>query len=243
MYQLKTHIFKKMNLWIQILNSFSFLSQKKRSTQWTWCLQHKPAYFYITVVWLPTCTKLFLGTLREHKWKSAKMLNHEALYTSLTLEKVVDRGALGHTVHVMWSCSPSLSQGRNALQYRKAVYTFCQMFWVCPFELLHLLSVTFWVYIWAVLTLPWASWSWFQAAAYTLGSDYHLLPVHFLCPRMWITFAKTDRYVHVKQYASWGHSVSQKLTVQSMSLFCKEPNSLVFFSPSGQRTSNWKCDN
>lgn len=133
---------------ISSLNSrsqfFHILSRKKRgskgpTTQWPWCLQHKPVYFYITGVWLPTCTKLFIRTLKEHKWKSAKMLNVEALYTPLTLEQAGDRGALGHTVHVTWSCSPSLSQGRKAPRYRKAVYKFYQIFWVCPFK-----HYTFW---------------------------------------------------------------------------------------------------
>lgn len=80
------------------------------------------------MVWLPTCTKLFPGTSREPKWMSAKMLNHETLYTPPTLEKVGDRGALGHRVHVTWSCSPSLSQARKALKYRKVACTFFQMF-------------------------------------------------------------------------------------------------------------------
>lgn len=123
---------------------FHISSQKNRggkgpTTQWPWCLQHKPVYFYITVVWFPICTKFFIQTLKEHKWKSIKMLNHKALYTALTLERTGDRGALGHTVHVPWNCSPSLSQGMKALKYRKAVYTFYLIFWVYPFE-----RYTFW---------------------------------------------------------------------------------------------------
>lgn len=91
---------------------------------------------YITVVWLPTCTKLFLGTSREPKWMSAKMLNHETLYTPPTLEKVGDRGALGRRVHVTVPLCPR--EGKLSSTGRLLIH----FFWC--FEYAPLNCYTFW---------------------------------------------------------------------------------------------------
>lgn len=193
---------------------------KGLTTQWPRCLQHKPVYFSITVVWLPMGTKLFIQTLKELKWKSAKMLNLEALYTPLTLEQAGDRGALGHTVHVSWSCSPPLSQGRKAPKYRKNVYTFHQIFCVCPFE-----HCTFWS------SDP--GWNYLGPISNSSKQQLTLLVV-ITASCLYISYAlgcgsPPLKLTYVKYYTFLGNGVSQKLAVQSMGLFCQEPNPNFFF--------------
>lgn len=172
------------------------------------------------MVGLPKCTKFFLPTPKEHKWKSAKMLNHEALYIPLTLEKAGDRGALGHTVHVPWSCSPSLSQGRKALKYRKAVYTFYQILWVSPFE-----RYAFWSseLCWNCLG-PISNSSKHQLtllAAITNSCLYISNALGCGSPLLKLPDMSVLNIKHL--------TVSQKLTVHSTDLFCQEPNSNFYF--------------